>query len=179
MSDQPPLIPADDTPPATAPRRRGRPPGSKTKTEPVKPATNPAKAAAVTRDRAPRKAGKPSTKEALQESIAAQLVAVGIGVSGVGLMVGNQTVGRDGVIVVEHAEDLASALAELAQTNDSIKRALEAGVAGTGWLGVITAAGTMTWAIVQNHAQAGEPVEPPAPSAFDTLANMSGQIPTT
>lgn len=137
----------------------------------------PSAPAAAPAERPPATMGRPTNKAKLEKTLADQLMTLGLGISGIGVVSGNGVVAQDGVIVTEHAEPVAKALADLADTNPKIRKFLEKGVESTGWVGVALAVGGLTKAIVSNHVAARPEPEPePGP---DGWTNPFDRVPVT
>ena len=57
----------------------------------------------------------------------------------------------DGMVIVQNAEPLSKAWADLAAKDARVKKAIETLMTGSAWSGVIFATGTVALAIAQNH----------------------------
>lgn len=134
-----------------------------------KPATGPGSGRGGARENAGRK----SMDDKLKESLTTQLSALGMALSGAGVVSQNPALSADGVSVIEHAEPVAESLVQLAKTNPKVKAFLTQGVEASGWLGVAIAVGALAKDIAGNHMNA-IPAEATdaGPSRFDGLAQM-------
>jgi hypothetical protein len=143
------------------------------------------------RKRAPRNSGNPpgrKTSKALRaERVESQLIALGMSLSGLGVVTGQPAVMADGAAVAEHATNIAQSFAELAETNPRVAKFLDGAVGGSAWFGVALALGGLAQSVATNHGLFGElepaPAEPstgaeptPAPgSMFAGLAQVLDQ----
>jgi len=153
--------PDPDVPRGTSePAKRGRPRKAAARKAPAKKAA----------DKSP-KMGRPSNDDKLRESIEAQLMALGIGLAGLGVAMQNPALGLDGGSVMDHAEPIAQSLVEVAKQNKKVREYLEKGIEGTAWVGVVIAVGGLAKSIAENHSTPadGAEVAPAASSAFGGL----------
>ena len=131
----------------------------------------------------PKGAGRPGNKAQLVEKLTAQLVSLSVAFGGIGIVTGNPAWSADGVSVSRNAHDIAEALADVAETNPAVRKALESTVTGSAWFGLIVALGTLAGEMAANHnvigatpaatesgtvipfAQPAQPARPATPSA--------------
>lgn len=79
----------------------------------------------------------------------------------------------DGVAILNGSERLATSLAQVADTNPKVRKALEAAVSGGAWGGVIVAAVTIAVPILVNHGLV------PVPANAGNLAQMFNNVNAT
>lgn len=134
------------------------------------------------RTRKPRSTtgGRPSGKDKRREQVADQLTSIGMALNGVGFVAGQPALAADGRAVLDHADNIATALAELAETNPRVAKFIDGGVSGSAWIGVAIAVGGLARDIAANHLPEPEPelaetVEPGSPaSGLAGLADLVG-----
>lgn len=108
------------------------------------------KAPAATPTRGP---GRPKKSAQLADQLAAQIAGLGAMVTALGsTSIGTPAIEADGVAIIEHSTDIGAALAELAETNPKVKKALTASVSAGAWSGVLVAVAPLLLQIVGNHA---------------------------
>ena len=155
--------------------------GTVAEPEPVEPQADAPAEPKAKRTRKPRSTtgGRPSGKDKRREAVADQLTSIGMALNGVGFVAGQPALAADGRAVLDHADNIAGALAELAETNPRVAKFIDGGVSGSAWIGVAIAVGGLARDIAANHLPEPEPelaetVEPGAPSAFGGLADLVG-----
>lgn len=163
-----------DTAPGTVPGTVAEP------VEPVEPVETPAADKPKRTRKRSTTGGRPSGKDKRREAVADQLTSIGMALNGVGFVAGQPAIAADGRAVLDHAENIAQALAELAETNERVARFIDGGVSGSAWIGVAIAVGGLARDIAANHmpieADALDPeAEPARTSAFDGLAATMGR----
>jgi hypothetical protein len=130
LPEMPPIDgPADMAP--SAPKRRGRPPGSRSK---------------ASTDKAPRATtprARKSTTPNLEKRLASSLTTLGT----LGCLISPS----DGMVVVQGVPALAAALAKLADENPAVRQNLERMLTAGAWSGVIAALVPMAIGIMANH----------------------------
>jgi hypothetical protein len=102
----------------------------------------PADPLATPRQRKPRTSTKPATID-LRVKLA-ELLTLG------GMMAGLANP-IDGLIITNNADQLASALAKLAEENEQVRKVLTSLVTGSAWGGVLLAVGSIALPIAANH----------------------------
>lgn len=100
-------------------------------------------AAKVKADKVPRGAGRPSNKQRREDAVTEALVSVG---SLVGLFEP-----FDGLTLAAGAPDVGTALAELAEKNPRVAKALDSMTVGSSWGGVAIALGAIIIPIAAHH----------------------------
>lgn len=153
-----------DTAPGTLPGTEAEPDAA----EPVEPveAAKPKR----TRKRSTT-GGRPNGKDKRREAVADQLTSIGMALSGIALVSGQPALAADGRAVLDHSDNIATALAELAETNQRVAKFIDGGVTGSAWLGVAIAVGGLARDIAANHM----PVEADAVEApEDRSSALSG-----
>jgi hypothetical protein len=121
---------------------------------------------------AARGAGRPSSRDKLEQSLAEQLGAIALTLS-----LFNP---RDGQAIMRRAPECAASLARLADQNPKIKRLLESGMTSSAWLGVAIAFGGLGMELAANHGAAPALFSTPAPEssgAGDLFGNLAHLFP--
>lgn len=163
--------PAAETPPAKPKARASTRAGRKAEAAANKAKREAAKGA--TKEAAPKvPAGKPAPRRAsLEQRLAGAIASLGTGVAVAGAMT-SEAVKADGLLVVEHAPNIAHALDGLAKDNPAVAVALERMLTAGAWSGVIAACTPVALGIAANHGMLPKAVldqlgaaEAPGPAA--------------
>lgn len=104
-----------------------------------------------------RGAGRPSSRDKLEQSLAEQLGAIALTLS--------LFHPRDGQAIMRRAPECAASLARLADQNPKIRKLLESGMTSSAWLGVAIAFGGLGMELAANHGAAPALFATPEPGA--------------
>lgn len=108
------------------------------------PTTTPRKAPASKKAPATAKGpGRPSNRDRLADDLAAQLAGIGAVVAAFHE--------ADGLSIVNHSPRIGAALADLAEKNPKVKKALTASVETSAWGGVIVAIAPLALELIAHH----------------------------
>lgn len=103
-------------------------------------------------------AGKPTPRrESLERRLAGAIASLGTGVTVAGAMT-SEAVQADGLLIVQHAPNIAHALDGLAKDNPAVAVALERMLTAGAWSGVIAACTPLALGIAANHGALPRPV---------------------
>lgn len=184
-TDAPPAPPVSPEPPApdTAPGKR---PTTRAGRK-AAAATKQAKAKAAGTDKAPTSKAAPR-KASLETRLTGSLVTLGMVTAATGGMV-SPAFAADGVLITQHAANIAAALDKVAQDQPQVKAALERMLTAGVWSGLVAAVLPLAVGMAANHgaipphfaAMLGADVPdlgtPPEPAPAPDPVRWAGQTP--
>jgi hypothetical protein len=129
-------------------------------TKPRRPTTRAGRAAAraakqakqaSSGDAKPKATTSAPRKATLEKRLTGALVSVGGMVAASSALTGSQAIGADGVLIIEHSENVAKAISRVADENPQVKAALERMLSAGAWSGVVVAVLPIVLGIAANH----------------------------